>query len=214
MKHALTLALFSLLPGAASAEIEVSLYSGSQWAPASEVSFAGDDVIPDLSFNQDWRGRSFDWPLYAGLRVTRWSDTGFGWGLDFAHNKVEPEAGSEPPGFRTYEFTDGLNTWTLNAYKRWPQYWGDITPYVGAGLGLSVPGVEVRYGNSVTYNYQVTGPAATWLAGISAPLHGQWSAFTEYKGTYTQNEAKLTGGGTFSSDIVTHAINVGISYSF
>ena len=38
--------------------------------------------------------------------------------------------------------------------------------------------------------------------------------FGEYKGTYSVNEADLTNGGTLKSDIVTNAINVGVSFSF
>lgn len=211
--------VFGFLMGAGlvtglAAETEISFYFGQQSAPPSHVRTQGDRVIPDLSFRQRWTGQSFEMPIYAGARITRWRTDRFGWGLDFAHNKVKPARGTMPAGFRRMEFTDGLNTWTVNAYYRWPEALGAVTPYVGAGLGLSVPGVEIRYIGSDTFNYQVTGLAGTWLVGLSRPLNEHWSVFGEYKGTYTSNVAKLSTGGTFSSDIVTHAVNFGLGYRF
>lgn len=215
----ITLALVSA-PVVAAAEYEISAYTGNQTAPSSDITISGDDVIPDLDFNQPWVGNSSTWPIYGGFRVTYWQTDTFGFGLDYAHNKVEPKRGREPEGFNNLEFTDGLNTWTINAYRRWPGAFvgtgalSDVTPYVGAGVGISLPGVEVRYAGSDTFEYQVTGLAATWLAGASYPINDRWSLFGEYKGTYTQNEVDLEGGGTLSSDIITNAVNIGISYRF
>lgn len=208
----------TILPHAAWAEFEVSLYYGEQTAPPSDVTIRGDDVIPDDRFEQDWVGNSSTWPIYGGLRVTYWQSENFGYGLDWTHNKVEPRRGSEPEGFDNLEFTDGLNTWLITAYYRWPDVvetpFGGLTPYVGAGAGISLPGVEVRYQGSDTFEYQITGLAAQVLAGVSVPISEDWSLFTEYKYTYTENEVDLVGGGTLTSDITTNAINIGISYRF
>ncbi len=219
MRYHLILAAAAALPvGAAAQEWEVSLYYGEQGAPPSDVVISGDDVIPDLDFEQDWVGNSSTWPIYGGVRITYWRTANFGYGLDWTHNKVEPKRGSEPAGFRNLEFTDGLNTWLLSAYYRWPDAVetpiGGITPYIGAGAGISLPGVEVRFGTSDTFNYQVTGVAAAALAGASIPLTEEWSLFGEYKVTYTQNEVALDTDGTLTSDISTNAINLGISYRF
>ena len=207
------------VPQTVAAEWEFSLYTGNQTAPNSDVTVTGDAVIPDSDFNQAWVGNSARWPIYGGFRFTKWQSEQFGYGLDWAHNKVEPKRGREPAGFNSLEFTDGLNTWTINAYYRWPGVLGDgqlarLTPYVGAGLGISAPGVEVRYSGSDTFEYQITGPAATWLAGVSYQINEDWALFGEYKGTYTQNEVDLVGGGTLSSDIRTDAVNIGFSYRF
>lgn len=213
-------AVLAAIPAAVAAEYEISLYTGNQTAPDSDVIISGDDVIPDSNFSQEWVGNSGTWPIYGGFRITYWQSETFGYGLDWTHNKVEPRRGSEPAGFDNLEFTDGLNTWTINAYYRWPGAFGssgalgDLTPYVGAGLGISAPGVEVRYAGSDTFEYQITGPAATWLAGVSYAIDDRWSLFGEYKGTYTENEVDLVGGGTLTSDIFTDAINIGISYRF
>ena len=212
--------LAALLPlhPAVAAEWEISLYYGDQGAPPSDITIRGDDAIPDSDFSQKWDGNSSRWPIYGGFRVTYWRDTHFGYGLDWTHNKVEPKRGSEPAGFRNLEFTDGLNTWLLTAYYRWPDAvetpLGGLTPYVGAGAGISLPGVEVRYGGSDTFEYQITGPAVGALAGASIPLNDDWSLFGEYKWTYSQNTVDLVGGGTLESDISTNAVNIGISYRF
>jgi len=213
MKRVLTsFAVF--LPTLVSAEIEFSFYTGQQTAPGSDISVQGDVVIPDADFSLDWEGRPLDWPLYAGFRITKWQTETFGWGLDYAHNKTYPKDDILPAGYSALEFTDGLNTWTLNAYRRWPDQFGDATPYIGVGLGLSVPGVEVTYLGSRTFEYQVTGFAATWLAGVSYPISNSWGVFGEYKGTYTTNDVDLDTGGTLSTDIFTNAFNIGVSYTY
>lgn len=211
-KIALCVAIVS--PSLARAEVEISLYSGLQSAPTSDITIRGDDTIPDSDFSQVWEGQSLEWPIYGGFRITQWRSDSFGWGLDYAHNKTRPPEGELRPGFNALEFTDGLNTWTINAYRRWPDIFAGATPYVGGGLGLSAPGVEVRYNGIETFNYQITGPAVTWLAGVSYPLNDRWSLFGEYKGTYTQNRVDLIGGGTLDSDIVTNAINIGVTYAY
>ena len=40
------------------------------------------------------------------------------------------------------------------------------------------------------------------------------SLFGEYKFTYSQSEADFNGGGTLNTDIITNALNVGVSFSF
>jgi lipid A oxidase len=203
-----------LMPAAVVAEIEVSLYLGPQSAPSSDVEIEGDSVIPDQSFDQSWAGRSFRWPIYAGFRVTKWQTNEYGFGLDYAHNKVRASNDDLPDGFDALEFTDGLNTFTINGYRRWQSALGEATPYVGAGVGVSAPGVEVRYQGSDTNEFQITGLAATWLAGVTYPVTEDWSVFGEYKGTFTSNDVDLDGGGSLSSDIFTNALNVGVSFNF
>lgn len=203
-----------LAPLSAVAEVELSFYGGAQNAPHSDVFISGDPAYPESTFI-GWEGRSFEAPPYYGWRATIWRTATFGYGVDFAHNKVYPQDGElDGTPFETLEFTDGLNTLTLNAYRRWPGSWGSATPYVGGGLGVAIPHVEVSNGETETFGYQVTGPAATWLAGASLPITDTWSVFGEYKGTYSQNTADLDGGGTLETDIITNALNVGVSFSF
>ena len=202
------------LPSVAAAEIEFSFYTGNQSAPPSDISVRGDDIAPDDDFRIRWEGLPLEWPLYAGARITKWETETFGWGLDYAHNKTYPIEGELPAGYSALEFTDGLNTWTINVYRRWPDLFAGATPYVGAGVGLSVPGVEVTYLGNTTFEYQFTGLAAQWLAGVSYPINDTWAVFGEYKGTYTTNSVDLETGGTLTTDISTNAVNFGVSYTY
>ena len=212
--RAIIFASLLLLPSAAMAEVELSFYGGAQNAPHSDVTFENDTVIPDDTHFVGWQGRSFEAPPYYGLRATIWDGPTFGYGVEFTHNKIYPQEGDLPAGFDRLEYTDGLNILTLNAYRRWQGGFGNFTPYVGGGLGVSVPHVEVTYGASETAGYQFTGPAATWLAGASYPINDQWSVFGEYKGTYSLNTGDLETGGTVTTNVITNAINFGVSFSF
>ncbi|MCK0097086.1 outer membrane beta-barrel protein [Yoonia sp. F2084L] len=212
MKRAL-LTCIGLLAAPASADVQLSFYGGVQSAPSSDISIR-DPEIGNEDFSQDWEGRSFDAPPYYGIRATRWQSPTFGFGLDFAHNKVYPTDGSLPDGYDVLEFTDGLNTLTVNAYRRWNDVVGDVSPYVGGGIGVALPHVEVTNGTSDTFGYQLTGPAATWIAGASMPINDQWAVFGEYKGTFSSNTADLETGGTLETDIVTNAVNFGVSFNF
>jgi lipid A oxidase len=202
-----------LLPAAASAEVELSFYGGIQSAPHSDVFTSNADGYPSNT-RVKWEGRSFDMPPYYGVRATYWSSDIFGFGLDFTHTKVySDDASRDGTPYTVLEFTDGMNTLTANAYRRF-QPMGDFAPYVGAGIGLAIPHVEVSNGVTSTEEYQITGPAATLLAGASYPISQRMSLFGEYKFTYSQNEADLSGGGTLNTDIITNAVNVGVSFSF
>lgn len=117
-------------------------------------------------------------------------------------------------GYERLEFSDGLNIITLNAYRSWQDGFGALSPYVGGGLGVSFPHVELTDGGSETFGYQLTGPAVAWIAGASLPINDSWSVFGEYKGTYSINSADLQGGGTLETNIITNAVNVGVSFNF
>ena len=204
-----------LVPGLASAEVSLSFYGGSQEAPHSDVSVRGDGTIPDSDFTAGWEGRSFEAPPYYGWRATWWRNDRLGYGVDFTHAKVYANDDTlADTGYEVLEFSDGINILTVNVYRRWQNAWGDFTPYVGGGIGLSIPHVEVSEGGSRTFEYQVTGPAIRGLAGASYPIAENWDLFGEYMFTYSMNEADLEDGGTLSTDIITNAVNVGVSFNF
>lgn len=199
------------------AESELSLYSGIQIAPHSRVRGTDPGGLGDFSFLATWEGRSLEPPPYYGMRYTYWSGEKFGFGVEFNHAKVyADDATLANNGFTRLEFSDGLNVLTANAYRRWPQAFlnGRVTPYVGGGVGLSIPNVEVLTPGGYTFQYQVTGPAVTWMAGAKYSLNDRWGLFGEYKGSYSQNDTDLSNGGTLSTNVVTNAINLGVSFSF
>jgi lipid A oxidase len=197
------------------AEFELGIYTGWQTAPHSDVEGNDPNGIGRFDFTTAWEGKSGEMPPYWGVRGTWWQPNNFGYGIEFNHTKVyADENDMEKNGFDTLEFTDGLNIVTVNLMRRFPDVERRWTPYVGAGLGVAVPHVEVETSSGKTFEYQLTGPAVQWIAGVTYPVSESWSIFGEYKGTYSQNDADLHGGGDLSTNIVTNALNVGVSFNF
>lgn len=204
----------TLLPLTAAAEMELSFYSGYQSAPHSRIHGEG-GVVDGDDYLIGWEGKPFEMPPYYGLRATWWQSETLGFGIDVNHAKVyASDEDRTAAGYDRLEFTDGLNIVTLNAYRKFPNLGWPITPYVGAGAGVAIPHVDITKNGKKTFGYQVTGPAVTLIAGASYPLGERMSVFGEYKGTYSQNEADIEGGGTLSTDVVTNALNVGVSFQF
>lgn len=192
----------------AAAEVELSFYGGVQTAPHSIIT---DSVLGDARVR--WLGKSFEAPPYYGLRATWWTSEKWGFGAEFNHAKVYAE-NPTALGYDVLEFTDGINLITANVFRRFPNG-GRFTPYVGGGLGISVPHVEIqRSGESRTFEYQLTGPAAILVIGSSYEINDRWSVFGEYKGSYSSNKAKVDAGGTLTTNIITNALNLGVSFRF
>lgn len=196
------------------AETEISVYGGWQTAPHSSVSGTRAD---GTSFRSTigWDGKSFDMPPYYGVRAMWWQPNDIGYGIEFTHAKVYAPANERLPEFDRLEFTDGHNIVTANIAKRWPGLWAErFTPYVGAGLGIAVPHVDVTENGNRTFGYQYTGPALRLTAGASYDLSDRWAAFSEYQFTISDNEADLEGGGTLKTRLISNALNVGLAFRF
>ncbi|MEM1268285.1 MAG: outer membrane beta-barrel protein [Pseudomonadota bacterium] len=198
----------------AQAEYEVNAYTGWQTAPHSNVSGV-DEAGNPFDFTAEWQGKSFEAPPYYGVRVTRWQESGWGLGLEFTHAKIYASDDTlDDNGFELLEFTDGHNILTLNAARRF-QLSDRWRTHAGLGLGIAIPYVEVTTpAGGTTEEYQLTGPAVRWFAGVSYEITDRWSVFGEYGGTFSQNEADLDGGGSLETDVITNAVNVGIGFSF
>lgn len=191
------------------AELEISVYGGVQSAPSSRIDSpaAGRQSV-------DWEGRSAKVPPYYGLRATWWRNDRWGWGVEVNHAKVYADE-PEDYGYDRLEFTDGINFVTVNLFRRWQQPGRRITPYVGGGIGVSIPHVDVQpIGGAHTFGFQVTGPVVQLVAGASYALDDRWSVFGEYKGTWSRHKADLDSGGSLRTDLVTNALNIGISRRF
>ncbi|MCX7302088.1 MAG: outer membrane beta-barrel protein [Rhodobacterales bacterium] len=205
----------SLMPLAAQAEVELSFYGGWQSAPHSNVTISGDSVVPDQEFTAGWDGNSAQMPPYYGLRATWWRTQTLGFGVELNHAKVYADQETlDATGFEHFEFSDGLNLLTVNVTRRWPDALGGLTPYVGGGLGVAVPHVELTVPGSKTFEYQMTGPAVAFYAGASYPVSDRWSVFGEYKGSYSMNSASLETGGSLETNVITNAVNFGVSFDF
>ena len=204
--------------GAWAQSFEIGGYFGWQSAPHSGVRGdypTGAAGTGSYDFTTGWDGKSFEAPPHYGIRATWWFADRQGVALDFNHTKVyaDPDTAAAN-GFDRLELTDGLNVATLNYMYRFPDVSARITPYVGAGVGFTVPHVDVTTGGSRTFEYQFGGPAVAAIAGVQYEITGPWSAFAEYKGTYSRNELDLSGGGTVDTDIVTNAVNAGVTFNF
>lgn len=199
----------------ARAEFELSVYGGFQTSPHSVVKGSDPGGVGDFNFTAGWEGRSGEMPPYYGFRGTWWRTETIGYALEFNHAKVyaDDETLSDN-NFDRLEFTDGLNLVTVNVMRRFPGQERRWTPYIGGGVGISVPHVDVKTSGGKTFEYQLTGPAVQWIAGVSYPLSESWSVFGEYKGSYSQNSASLDNGGDLETNIVTNALNLGVSFNF
>lgn len=206
----------ALLSPAAHGETLLSVYGGAQGAPHSKVT-----TSDGTSFTAGWEGKSFAMPPYYGVRGTWWmEDLGYsniGLSIDFSHSKVYADRDTlrnKTPGWTHFEFTDGLNLLTANVFYRFQAPERSWTPYVGLGVGANVPHVEVYRPSGKTWNYQLGGVTGQLTAGIDYRFTEHLSVFTEYKFNYSKVDVNIDSGASLKTDVLTNAINVGLSYHF
>jgi len=192
-------------------EVLVAAYGGAPYTYASDLHVTKDGRTDMTVHGIDWLGEPFDNPIYYGARVARWlTGSAFGVMTDFTHSKASAPRDQRttlsgtrdgtplPPEaaigdlFHHLEFTHGHNMLTLNLLWRLPLRSAFISPYVGAGLGASLPHTEVQFKGAAqrTYEYQYTGPAAQAVLGIEIRVP-HISYFIEYKLTWASYRAPL-----------------------
>ena len=200
----------------AAAQFQLSAYGGWQTAPQSLVTVTG---VGAERFTAGWEGRSFETPPYWGVRGTYWLER-FGmpqWGVsvDFTHAKVyaDAETFSRTDGWTRFEFSDGINIVTVNAMRRFQRRHG-FEPYAGAGVGLSIPHVEVTRPEGTTFEYQIGGAAFQAQLGANYYITDWLSVFGEYQFNYAMNDLTLTEGARLRTDIATNAVVGGLSVHF
>lgn len=227
LKTTLTAAAAILLTAApAAAEMELSLYMGVQAVTDSNASGALPDGTP---FDQtiDWKGKSLDSPFYYGGRATWWTANNLGFGIEGTHTKAYASASDRNDlNVDRLEFTDGHNIVTANVLKRFPDaYAGSgFTPYLGGGIGLAIPHVDIQVEgtNARTHDYETTGLALRGIAGMKYALSDRWALFGEYQIVWSDNDVTIDADpavpgqtdGTLKTELLTHAVNIGVSYSF
>ena len=205
-------------------DFDLSLYGGFNNAAHSSVSFKNASTsygIADGKYSVNgWEGESFESPIYYGYRLSFYGlkNTDLEFALDFNHSKVK--AKSLPGNLRRLEFTDGINTLTMNVIYNLDEVAKlsfSILPYVGAGLGIAYPHVDVEGGSGTTgktYDYQNTGLAYQIMTGFKVQLAESWKTFAEYRITFTPIEADLDGAGQLETKILNSQISIGLIYSF
>ncbi len=210
----------------AAAEVELSLYLGVQNVQGSTGSGTFPGGVP-VSRSFDWEGRPLENPYYYGGRAMWWTQSNIGFGIEGTHTKAYAStADLAAIGASSFELSDGHNIITANIMKRWPGAFKleKFTPYVGAGAGIAIPHVDVTVNGASnrTFGYETTGPALRGIAGIKYDLNDHWALFTEYQFTWSDNDITIDADplvpgqlpGSISTDILTHAVNIGVSYSF
>jgi lipid A oxidase len=220
----------------AAGEFQVGVYGGWNGTHNSDVTFTGPGTDWTVQ-SVPWDGLSFTFDgaaPYYGARVTYWPDSLPNWGFmfDLTHAKVRavPDAtvsysgtfgnGSAPISnlFDRLEFTDGFTMLTVNGMYRFEPM-GRFQPYVGAGLGINVPHVEVEgNGGTVpfnrTFDYEFGGAAAQLLAGVDVAVTRHISLFTEYKFSWAGINAPMVDGHRIHTNLFTHHFLVGASATF
>ena len=194
--------------------IEVSIYGGLQSSPHSRITGKHSTSGAQYSELVGWEGKSFDAPIYYGIRTTFWRVDKLSYGAEFTHTKAyAPNKALLSAGFDRLEFTDGHNIITLNINKRWEL--GEFNTYSLVGLGIAIPHVDaLPSGGLHTFEYQYSGPAVRGAVGLSKKFNDKFSIFTEYQFTASDNKVSLRNGGSLNTKLLTNAINVGVSYNF
>jgi lipid A oxidase len=208
----------------AAAEMELSLYVGIQSVDNSTLSGTLPGAVP-FSRSVDWAGKPLENPFYYGGRAIWWMDNNIGFGLEGTHAKAyASSADMAAIGVSRFELSDGHNIITANVMKRWPGAFAKtprFTPYLGAGVGVAIPHVDVLpIGSPVrTFGYETTGLALRGIAGLKYDLNENWALFSEYQMTWSDNDITIDPApgqlaGKANVELVTHAVNFGISYNF
>ena len=206
--------------------MELSFYLGVQSVDES----TGSGTLPGgapFSRKFSWKGNPLDNPYYYGARAMWWTQSNIGFGIEGTHTKAYASGADQAAiGVSRLELSDGHNIITANVMKRWPEAFGGtkFTPYVGAGLGVAIPHVDIQVIGSTgrTFDYESTGLAARGIAGMKYDLNEKWALFGEYQVTYSDNEITIDPDpavpgqtpGRLNTELVTHAVNIGISYNF
>ena len=211
-------AVFAASP--ASAEVQFQAYGGMNANLSSDVSLHRTGLPTDTR-NVDWEGKPFEMPPYWGVRGIYWLDSKPGWGLalEYTHSKAYAKLNGTSAGalYDTLEFTDGNNIVTGNVLYRFsPWDFYRIRPYMGFGIGVTIPHVEVSLvGDPVkTFEYQLAGFAGQGFVGLEMPFSSRWSGFVEAKFSYTHINGNLDGGGHIKTDLWSPHLAIGLSYRF
>lgn len=182
-------------------ETIIAGYGGVTHTHASNVHFAKPGLTDLTAHDVQWIGRPFKSPIYYGVRAMHWSAGGrLGGMLDFTHAKAisvreqtvdfsgtrngaaANSSAKMGDTFRHLEFSHGHNMLTLNGLLSLGRLAPSLRPYVGGGIGLSLPHTEVQFNDESrrTYEYQITGPVGQVVAGIEVRLP-RVSVLFEYK---------------------------------
>ena len=219
--------------GDASADLQLGAYLGPAYTSESDLNLAQPGGT-DMTFRDiAWEGKPFRRPPYYGYRAIYWPGDRYGIMLDFTHIKAiaikdrpvqqsgfkdgdhVPSQAPVSATLKRLEFTHGYNLLTLNALRRGAPRGPNLIPYVGLGLGVAIPHVEVQRTDppqsARTDEYQITGPALQVLGGIEWRFGRRLSLFVEYKLSCAMIRGDLVGGGKVTTNLCTHQLPLGLA---
>lgn len=224
----------------ARAEIFASVSFGGISTANTDVRWTGPNAT-ELTFRGvTWDGRSFESPIYYGLKLGWWFSDVPRWGIavDFTHAKMLTDlnqvvsvdgirdgaavSGAERLGetFQSLEFSHGHNLLMVGVQHRWllgepgdGSWWSHLLPFVGTGAGIALPHAEVATASGTISEYQWTGPAWQGSAGLHVAVAGPLSLFAEYKATFARLDVDTSGGGTLEVAPWGHHLAVGVTMS-
>jgi opacity protein-like surface antigen len=233
-------ALAALAPPAARADWMVGGFLGNATTLSSTVRFD----VPGTETRVDaegvaYRGRSFEFPLYYGYRVTWLPETRrwLGLELEFIHAKVYAETGRTVRLRGTLrgapldtqlpltavvsrlEMSHGLNFILANVTVRRGIGPTDasgarrVVAVVRAGAGPTVPHAESAIGSESREQYEGGGPGVLAGGGLEIALWHGVVATGEYKLTWARPTIDIAGG-TATIPSRSHHVAVGVGYRF
>jgi lipid A oxidase len=215
------------------ADTSISVYFGKGDTRASDARLTETSGTTLDVAKVHWADRSFSAPVYYGLRINYWpSDSSVnGVALDFTHAKIYADVeqavdvsgtrnhtavqGSEALSntFSELAFSHGYNLLTINALHRWlpdnPTDAHAIKPYIGAGMGIAVPHVEIKTASGATSEYQYAGVVYQAMAGVNYRVSGNWDLFVEYKLSLGDLNVDLHNNGNLKLKPLTQHFTVG-----
>jgi lipid A oxidase len=217
-------------PVSASGQWSAAAYIGKAHSVDADIrvtSGTGTDVV----FNEvDFEDRSFEGPLYYGLRAGYMWTSRFGLEGEFIHMKAFARV-SEPVTFNgtlstpvksnttvpgdvlpQYGVSHGLNLLLGNFVVR-HRLTGSLAVAMRAGLGMAIPHPEIRALGATLDEYLLQGAAVQFAGGAEFDLTRRLFWFGEYKFTTTRQRFELNSA-TVENRFVTHHLVTGLGLRF
>lgn len=234
---ALRTAISRLIPaktlgGPDSPDVQAAVYGGYSTTDDSDIVLRQPNGTDMTVRDVRWHSEPNKMPPYHGFRSTWWFPAGHALGAmaDLVYVKVIADREREvaqsgtrdgvavPPveklsaTFDRLEFTDGLNMLTGSMVYRLPLP-GKMRPYVGVGIGASLPHAEVRRKGAAqrTFSFQLAGYVIQAFAGIEIRFGRRGSVFAEYRSSYATNTVALDDGGTLQADQLVNHFSAGVT---
>jgi lipid A oxidase len=232
--------LLALSGSVARAEINLSAFTGAALTQDNDLELHQSGGT-NLTFHDvSYEGRDFETPPYYGVRILWFPGDASHWGFgaEYFHMKLYLDAGDTvsvtgsragtpvnrnervSDSITSFSISHGLNYVLADVIYRWfpgnrgEDFLGRFQPYVGLGLGLTVPHVESNVGGIFHEEYQLHGPGVQGLAGVNFDLSRHWGLMFEYKFTYANLDTLEIPRGSIEITPLTHHLVAGISFRF